>query len=178
MLFVLAWSSVALNLTEVYEPVTRAMLGPLTPRHAEPPSSGPILDWRDAYARGRELMADTARANGFTVLRESEMYLDPDHRAYHYVVHGTADTSANGYTLVMFDAATGALECVEWAGSETTADIVTNWLISLHTARVFGAPMHAFVCAMGLVIAILSASGVYVWWVKRRRRARMRGVVA
>jgi len=176
MLFVLAWSSVALNLTEVYEPVTRAMLGPLTPRHAEPPSSGPILDWRDAYARGRELMADTARANGFTVLRESEMYLDPDHRAYHYVVHGTADTSANGYTLVMFDAATGALERVEWAGSETTTDVVTNWLISLHTARVFGAPMHALVCVMGLVTALLAASGVYVWWSKRRRRSSMRHI--
>jgi len=49
-------------------------------------------------------------------------------------VHGSADTSANGYTLVMFDATTGALERVEWAGTETTADVVTDWLIALHTA--------------------------------------------
>jgi uncharacterized iron-regulated membrane protein len=174
MLFVLAWSSVALNLTDVYDPVTRALLGPMTPLHAERPVAGPIIDWRDAYARGRELMQDAARTNGFAVVKESQMYLDPDHRAYHYVVHGTADTSANGYTMVMFDATNGALERVEWAGSETAADVVTNWLISLHTARVFGAPMHAFVCVMGFVVAGLAGSGVYVWWVKRRHRSRMR----
>jgi len=179
MLFVLAWSSVALNFTEVYEPVTRALLGPITPAEVAPRrSSGAVLAWRDAYARGRELMAEAARRHDFHVLRESALSLDRDVGVYRYVVHGTADTHANGYTATTFDAKTGEFVRLEWAGSQTASDVVTSWLIALHTARVFGAPMHAFVCAMGLVIAMLAASGVYVWWVKRRRRARMRGVVA
>lgn len=42
-------------------------------------------------------------------------------------------------------------------------DTATNWLTSLHMARVFGLPMQVFVCAMGLVVAMLSVTGVLIW---------------
>jgi uncharacterized iron-regulated membrane protein len=34
--------------------------------------------------------------------------------------------------------------------------------------------MKVFVCAMGLAIATLSATGVYIWWKKREARRRVR----
>jgi uncharacterized iron-regulated membrane protein len=49
-------------------------------------------------------------------------------------------------------------------------DTVTHWLTSLHMARVFGQPMQVLVCAMGLVVAMLSLTGIIVWLRKRRVR--------
>jgi len=37
-------------------------------------------------------------------------------------------------------------------------------------ARVFGRPYQVFVCLLGLVVAMLSVTGVYIWWKKRRGR--------
>jgi uncharacterized iron-regulated membrane protein len=37
-------------------------------------------------------------------------------------------------------------------------------------ANVFGLPYRIFVCILGLVIAMLSVTGVYIWWKKRRAR--------
>jgi uncharacterized iron-regulated membrane protein len=42
------------------------------------------------------------------------------------------------------------------------------WLICLHITDVFGMPYQIFVCVLGLVIALLSVTGVYIWWKKSR----------
>jgi len=47
-------------------------------------------------------------------------------------------------------------------------DTVTHWLTSLHMARVFGRPMQVLVCGMGLVVAMLSITGILIWLRKRR----------
>jgi uncharacterized iron-regulated membrane protein len=49
--------------------------------------------------------------------------------------------------------------------------VITYWFAQLHTAAVLGVPMKLFVCAMGLVIATLAVTGVYIWWRKRAARA-------
>ena len=46
---------------------------------------------------------------------------------------------------------------------------MTTWLIELHMANLFGLPYRIFVCVLGLVIVMLSVTGVYIWWKKRRR---------
>jgi uncharacterized iron-regulated membrane protein len=46
-----------------------------------------------------------------------------------------------------------------------------DWLIALHDANVFGLPYRIFVSALGLVIAMLSVTGVYIWWKKRKARS-------
>lgn len=38
------------------------------------------------------------------------------------------------------------------------------------TAEVFGLPYRIFVCGLGIAIAMLSVTGVYIWWKKRRLR--------
>jgi uncharacterized iron-regulated membrane protein len=37
-------------------------------------------------------------------------------------------------------------------------------------ARVFGVPYQIFVFVLGLLITMLSVTGVYIWWKKRRAR--------
>jgi uncharacterized iron-regulated membrane protein len=43
-------------------------------------------------------------------------------------------------------------------------------LDALHMAMVFGLPYKTFVSALGLVVAMLSMTGVYIWWKKRAAR--------
>jgi uncharacterized iron-regulated membrane protein len=40
--------------------------------------------------------------------------------------------------------------------------------MALHMANVWGLPYKIFVCVLGLVIVMLSATGVLIWWKKRR----------
>ena len=37
-------------------------------------------------------------------------------------------------------------------------------------ADVFGLAYRIFVCVLGLVITMLSVTGVYIWWKKRKAR--------
>jgi uncharacterized iron-regulated membrane protein len=40
----------------------------------------------------------------------------------------------------------------------------------LHEANVFGMPYRLFDCVLGLLITMLSVTGVYIWWKKRCAR--------
>ena len=51
-----------------------------------------------------------------------------------------------------------------------SGNTVESWLYALHMTRVFGRAYQICVCALGLVTANLPATGVYIWWKKRRGR--------
>lgn len=78
-------------------------------------------------------------------------------------------------TSVLFDAYTGELVTLSLPSGLRSGDTVTNWLAALHMARVFGLPYRIFVCILGLVIAMLSATGVYIWWKKRAAKSAPSG---
>ena len=49
---------------------------------------------------------------------------------------------------------------------------VSNWLRALHFANVHGwLAYRILVCILGLVITLLSVTGIYIWWKKHRARA-------
>jgi len=174
MLFVFAWSSVAFNLSEVYRPVMGLAFDMRSASDELPaldtPLERPALSWSDALARGRALMAETAARRGFRVLREESLDLDREHGVYLMSVHSSWDVSREGATILAFDANTGAFKGQRGIGSEGVGQTITLWLVWLHMAQVFGLPMKIFVCVMGLVIAALSVTGVYLWWKKRKAR--------
>ncbi len=180
MLFVLAWSSVALNLREVYSPVMKTFF---TLRNAEelpaldPPLESPALGWREAHAQGQRLMQEAASQHRFTIVQEQGLWLDRAHGVYYYNVKSSEDWGSGG-TSVLFDADTGAFERLTLPATEASGDVVTRWLVWLHTARVFGMPMQIFVCVMGLVITALSVTGVIIWLRKRHaaKSARSRRI--
>jgi len=178
MLFVFAWSAVGLNLHQVYEPVMKATFGMQerafrTIPSLESPRQQPQISWLDARDRGRELMAAEADMRGFEIGEESRLSYTPGKGTYQYVVHSSLDVATRwGGTRVWFDGNTGERIAFEAPTGTALGNSITSWLYALHFAALWGWPFQAFVCVMGLLIAVLSVSGVCIWWVKRRARVQ------
>ncbi|OGB14675.1 MAG: hypothetical protein A2W72_22625 [Burkholderiales bacterium RIFCSPLOWO2_12_67_14] len=183
MLFVLAWSSVAFNLrAEVYDPVMRSLFAHQPDDDAivpplPTPRLTPAIDWHEARHIGRLLMAEQAQAKGFTVLQETALVHDPRSGIYRYQVKSSRDIRAEGgSTRLVFEADTGAFKALWLPSGAASGDTLGMWLTSLHMGLVGGIvggwPMKLFVCAMGLVVAMLSVTGVVIWLRKRGARHR------
>lgn len=176
MLFIFAWSSVYWNMTSVYVAVTDALFGfspPLWARPAPPASvsGGSIMTWEQAQAVAERLMTEQARSHGFSILRPVGLNRMHDRSVYSYDVMSSRDIAdAYGATSIAFDAITGDLRDVTIPTGFRTGNTLTAWLGELHMADVFGLPYKTFVCLLGLAIAALSVTGVYIWWKKRAAR--------
>ena len=88
MLLVFSWSSVSLNLHEVYDPVMSALYGgreyELPKRSAPLPS--PALSFRQAHAQARRLMAQDTASRGIDVYSERMLRYLPKVGLYEYRV--------------------------------------------------------------------------------------------
>lgn len=180
MLFVLAWSSVGLNLRSVYEPVmssvraTRDLEAELPQR--DEPLPEPPLGWSDAEREGAAIVDALAQARGFTVIERHSLGYDAAHGVYRYRVKSSLDVSdRHPATIVYVDATTGDLVAFE-PPTGPGGDTATTWLFALHWGAVigWGLPYRVFVSAMGLVVAALAGTGIWIWWRKLvlRRNAR------
>lgn len=63
-----------------------------------------------------------------------------------------------------------------WKG--TAADIFLQAQFPLHSGRILGLPGRILISFTGLVVAVLSVTGVVIWWKKRRARVNRRRAVA
>lgn len=175
MLLVLAWSSVAFNLTEVYQPVMRTLFAHQAAEDSLPPRPGPQdqpgMSWEAALDNGRRLMQAETQARGITVLREQMLRYDPRSATFRYMVKSSADIRDRyGSTTVVFDANTGAPCFFWWPTGAAAGDTIRTWITSLHLAALWGLPYKVFLCALGLAVAMLSATGLVIWWRKRSAR--------
>jgi uncharacterized iron-regulated membrane protein len=182
LLFVFAWSSVMMNIRPAYEwAMTRVfdyhskidVFMSLMQREAPPVR----LDWRAAQATGERLMAEQAAEHGFSTFGALGLNRMPDFGAYVYTVRGSDDlfdrSPSRGGTTLMYDASSGELLALSRPTGEATGNTIEGWLYALHMARIFGMPYRLLVCALGVAIAMLSVTGVYIWWKKRQgRRSR------
>jgi uncharacterized iron-regulated membrane protein len=182
MLLVFAWSSVGLNLEEVYNPVMKTVLGMEkraweTLKELDKPLVDPRITWPEAREIGRKRMMEAARLRGIRIFEERGMGYDPSRGVYRYQVRSSRDISDRyPSTTVWFDADTGALRAFEAATGETAGNTLTAWIYHLHWGSIAmgGLPYRIFVSLMGLAVAGLSVTGVWVWWKKFRIRARLR----
>lgn len=179
MLFVLAWSSVAFNLPEVYEPVMRTLLA--SPREAmaaapaTPPNDSSPMPWNEAREKGRQLMQEFARDAGFDIVWEGALVHFPKHRAYRYDVHSSLDVRASGSkTRVLFDDTSGELRLRAKASGDNAADTTRMWITAIHLADLWGLPFRILIFLMGGVVVMLSVTGIYLWWKKRYSRTKAR----
>ncbi|NOT21739.1 MAG: PepSY domain-containing protein [Nitrospiraceae bacterium] len=176
MLFVLAWSSVAFNLgPQVYAPVMKVLFDMQDPYGDRPvvqsPQPDPALAWREAHEVGIRFMAEQAQLRGFTMLREEALSYDRGKDLFIYSVHSDRDMSDEfGGTAVFFDATTGTFVGLNMPSGQDAGTTITNWILILHMAAIWGVPFKIFVCVMGVVVAMLSITGVYLWLKKRRSR--------
>lgn len=179
-LFVFAWSSVAFNLTPAYDAVmARGGLSFQADTRSLPtltaPQDQPGLSWQQALETGRRLMEEQASAKGFSIQREDLLYYDPRRALFSYYVRSSLDVRERvGRTVVHFDANTGELRLSWFPTGAASGDTITSWLTGLHMAARWGWPLQALVTVVGLMVAMLSATGVLVWRRKAgaRRRAR------
>lgn len=77
-----------------------------------------------------------------------------------------------GHKAVFLDAKSGELlgDFIPWRG--TAADLFVQAQFPLHSGRILGLPGRILISIMGLVIAMLSITGVIIW--HKRYKARVR----
>ncbi|MGQ0555623.1 MAG: PepSY-associated TM helix domain-containing protein [Nitrospiraceae bacterium] len=178
LLLIFAWSSVYMNLWDtVYTWTTQTLFEYHTIWTEIPPRAQPLeqpkLSWREAQARGEALMAEQSAQHGFAVEQPVALGFDAERGTYTWQVRTNMeidDRSRRYTTQVLFDADTGALRLVLLPSGQYTGNTISNWLYALHMANVFGLPYRIFVCLLGLVVTMLSVTGVYIWSKKRRSR--------
>lgn len=176
MLFVLAWSGVAFNLPQVYDPAMKALFAHQPGLEAIPklpePRLAPSLPWGPALAAARAHMAGQAQARDFVVEAEKSLLYDPTRGVYRYDVRTSHDIRhRGGHTRLVMDADTGRLVGLWLPTGAASGDTISTWLETLHMAALGGWPVQLLICLMGLVVAMLSFTGILVWLKKRRRSA-------
>jgi len=179
VLFVIAWSSVSFNLSEVYQPVMSSVFdNQVNPRKLPKqttPESAPPMDWVKARETGRRLMAEEAEKHNFKIIREDWMFYDSARRFYRYDVVSSLDLNQhNGNTRLFFDSVTGDFKYIWLPTSKANGDTLTSWITSIHTAAMWGMPMKFFISFMGLTTITLIITGVLIWLRKRNSHKILR----
>jgi uncharacterized iron-regulated membrane protein len=136
------------------------------------PRPEPAIDWHTAHDIGHRLMAEQAGKFGFKPLREDSLAYSPDTGVYYYAVMSDHNIFEGfSATSVSFDGDSGQFLGGIMPADENAGLVVTFWLFALHTGNVFGLPYKIFLCGLGFVVAMLSATGVYLWRMKQRAQS-------
>ena len=125
---------------------------------------------------GERLMAEQALKHGFTITRPYGMAYIPEFGVYTYAVRGSKDIRGYGWdTSIWVDGNTGALRDVSLPSGQHTGNTITTWLWGLHYGDIRDfLPYRILVCFFGIVLVMLSVTGIYIWWKKRRVRRASR----
>jgi uncharacterized iron-regulated membrane protein len=183
LLLIFAWSSVLLDLRSVYDWATSAVLDYRSPvqevMSLQPhPTDTPRLDWRAAEAAGARLMEEQAASRGFMLGRPVGFGYSPEMGVFFYATESSLAIQKRGWsTTLWLDGDTGELRTLFLPSGERIGNTMTSWLRAFHFADLFDfLPYRIFVCLLGLLVALLSVTGVYIWWRKRNaekyRRSR------
>lgn len=179
LLFLLAFTAFSLNLyREIFLPVMSS-ISQVTPTPADtrPMASAvkPIEPGVD-YA----CILDTARAEGARrgwPEPVGALAYNPFQGFYtaRYFQPGDDHGAAGvGPAAIYFDGADGRVvgDRQPWVG--TAADIFVQAQFPIHSGRILGLPGRILMSIMGLVVAMLSVTGVVIWWRKRAARVSVR----
>lgn len=177
-LLMFAWSSVGFNMSSVYRPVMQRLFD-FDPESiwTMPPLAKPLeqpqLGWQQAQDIAERLLDEQARLHGFSVEKPIALYLNRRLGFYAYWVRSSLDIQdedKNGATVIAVDANSGELKGLHLPTGQRSGNTLSRWLVELHMARVFGMPYKIFVCILGLMIVMLSVTGVVIWLRKRRAK--------
>jgi uncharacterized iron-regulated membrane protein len=173
MLLVFAWSGFALNLPSVYEKVMSQIVQvdniDHPPKLARPLES-PAVGWTQALALGERYMREQAERHGFEIERPWGLIYRRETGTWYYRVRSSRDVVRFGATSVAIDAQTGAFKGVAIPTGHRSGDTFTSWIKALHMGMVGGVPMQLFVSACGLLVVVLSLTGVAISIRKMRTR--------
>lgn len=129
--------------------------------------------WQQAQSVGRYWMDRQARLHHFEIHRPVAVWLDRERNVYQYIVRSSRDIQdwrGGSTTCVFFDADTGVFKLLLLPSGQYHGNTVTSWIYALHMGNIFGLQYRIFVCLTGLVVVMLSATGIIIWFKKRRIR--------
>jgi uncharacterized iron-regulated membrane protein len=174
MLFVFAWSAVGFNLNPVFKPVM-SIIGYEDAwdniKLLKTPLTEPKLDFRAAHQLAQTMMQAEAQHHGFIIKKEGELNYDPGYGLYNYGVYSSRDLGDRWPEARLFiDGNTGAKLGLDLSTGEKTGNTIAHWLFALHMGVVGGLPYRVLVVVLGLVFSLLAASGVWIWWRKRKKK--------
>jgi uncharacterized iron-regulated membrane protein len=178
LLFVFGWSSVMLGLTPVYEPVMKHVFDyvPMDESVAKNSLLKPIdagaLTWRQAQEAGERAMAEQAALHRFTIERPYGMAYIDLYGAYTYCVRSSIDFRGHGWdTTVLVDGNTGRLRDVDLPHGQHFGNSISTLLWGIHYGDLRDwLPYRSFIFLFGLFLSVISYTGVYIWWKKRKWR--------
>jgi uncharacterized iron-regulated membrane protein len=174
MLLIVAFTSVSMNLgNEVVRPIlnTISSLTPdafddRTPTALNKPIT-PIV----SFAGAIDAAKSEAAKRGWDEPAGSAFY-GPQYGIYAVMFFQPGDEhgSAGMQKMLFVDGKDGALVGgrVPWEG--TAADVFMQLQFPLHSGRIAGIPGRILLSIMGIVVAILSATGIVIWLKKRAAR--------
>ncbi|OZI51906.1 PepSY-associated TM helix domain-containing protein [Bordetella genomosp. 5] len=171
-LILLALSSAYLNLRqELFRPVL-AVVSTLTPipeattppaaREGALPVGFDVIRARANAHAAREGWPE--RVSGISHFGEMGLYLALLWPSHHDRGMGL------GTPMLYYDAYSGALVGATLPGAGTAADVFTQLQFPLHSGQIGGLAGRIVVCILGLVVALLSITGVVIWWQKHQSR--------
>jgi uncharacterized iron-regulated membrane protein len=175
LLFILAFTAFSLNLyQEIFYPVI-SKVSQVTPT---PFDTRTMADKQNLIEPKLPMDAAVAQA-GAEGLRRG--WQDPVGGIYYsqeygiYIVSffqpgGDHGSGGVGPALLYYDGVDARLlgERQPWKG--TAADIFVQAQFPLHSGRILGLPGRILISFMGVVVAMLSVTGVIIWWRKRASR--------
>jgi uncharacterized iron-regulated membrane protein len=178
MLFIIAFKSMSMNLgNEIVRPVLNT-ISKLTPDafddRAPAPLNKPIAP-AVSYASAIDTAKTEAARHGWAEPAGGAFY-GQQHGIYAVLFHNPGDEHGSGglgVKMLFVDGRSGSLVGgrVPWEG--TAADVFMQLQFPLHSGRIAGVPGRILLSVMGLVVAMLSLTGIVIWLKKRQARLRV-----
>jgi len=177
-LLILAVSSLSMNL---YVEVMRPLISMVSTLHPDPfaqrtpnPHDEPIIP---VIQRRQiiELASQEAQRRNWTTPIGS-MFYEPDYGIYGVTFHEPGEDHVDfglGNPWLYFDGQDGSYLGDRIPGSGSAGDIFLEAQFPLHSGRILGLPGRVMVSILGLLVAVLSITGVVIWQRKRWARSRM-----
>lgn len=175
LLFILAFTAFSLNLySEIFYPVLKTFTQ-VTPTPFDTRTPGDALHLVEPRVGNEEIVrrAEAEAARRRWDVPAGSVYYSQEYSVYMISMYEGADDDGNGGVgpaLLYFDGTDGRLlgQRQPWKG--TAADIFVQAQFPLHSGRILGLPGRILISCMGLVVAMLSVTGVIIWWRKRASR--------
>ncbi|SDT92906.1 PepSY-associated TM helix domain-containing protein [Nitrosomonas ureae] len=103
------------------------------------------------------------------------MFYDPEYGIYGVTFHEPGQDHAEfglGNPWLYFDGQDGSLLGEKIPGTGSAGDIFLDAQFPLHSGRILGLPGRIIISVLGLLVAMLSVTGVIIWQRKRLARAQ------
>lgn len=176
LLFILAFTAFSLNFyREIFYPVM-STISKVTPTPFDVRAPNPLdkpIEAKISYPAVLEVARREGERRGWTVPPGSIFYSSPWGIYGVSFFHPGGDHGAAGVgpPVLYYDGVNGKFmgDRQPWKGS--AADLFVQAQFPLHSGRILGLPGRILISLMGVVVAVLSVTGVVIW--ARKRRARL-----